>query len=204
LLDTEATGYLLMVCGGKRIAGITMIEISVVILVLAVVLTLGVPSITRWARQSEIRSSAESLRSVLQKARAEAISRNTRITVTIGEPSGRARWVIGCVRISALCTASLHQQHASSDSNIRWGAAKSPEAADLSTALAFGAGLPGSVDFFPLGDARRVASGDDLTRIDVMHAADPTVGRLIIQIDSAGNVRICDTKLPALDNRGCH
>ena len=181
-----------------------MIEMFVVLTVLAIVLALGAPATARWLRQSEIRSSAERLRSALQKARTEAIARNTRTRIRIGDQNGGTGWTIGCVRESERCPAVLQAQRAPSDSNLRWGAAASGGAADLSVALAAGAALPGDVEFHPLGNAPRIASGDDITRIDVLHAGDAEAGRLVVRIDSAGNIRICDPALPVTGVRGCH
>lgn len=180
-----------------------MTEMLIVLTVLTIVLALGAPATARWLRQSEIRSSAESLRSALQKARTEAIARNTRISIRIGDQRGGTGWTMGYVRQSQACPAVLHRQRASADSNIRWGAASSDGAGDLSAPLAAGAALPGDVEFHPLGNAPRIVSGEDLARIDVQHAGDAEAGSLVVRIDSAGNVRICDPSLPATAVRGC-
>ncbi len=182
-----------------------MIEMFITLFVIAIVLAIGAPATARWVRQTDIRSSAESLRSALQKARGEAIARNARIRITLGNASGHARWLIGCVRVSAACPGkTLHQQAVLSRDRIRWGAAKASAAATLSTALTAGAALPGTVDFFPLGDAPGIAGGSDLARIDVVHANDSAAGRWVIRIDTAGNIRMCNPALPESDHRRCH
>ena len=77
-------------------------------------------------------------------------------------------------------------------------------AATVTVALTAGAALPGNLDFFPLGDAPHIATGTDIARIDVLHARDTEVRRLVVRIDGAGNVRICDPMLLLADPGGCH
>lgn len=187
----------------RQISGITMIEMLISMLLLAIVLSIGAPATARWVRQSEIRSSAESLRSALQKARSEAIARNTRIRTSLGDNTGLARWSMGCVRVSTACPHVLHEQTVPSASSVRWGATRFVANDDLSVGLAVGASMPGSVDFFPLGDAPLIATGNDIARIDILHARDDTAGRLVVRIDGAGNIRICDPALPVTNVRRC-
>jgi len=59
------------------LAGVTLIEQMVVIALLAVMFTIALPSFSDWIRNTRLRSVAESLRSDLQMARADAIRRNT-------------------------------------------------------------------------------------------------------------------------------
>ena len=185
-------------------AGITMIEMMVTVSVLAIVLVVITPEAARWVRQSEVRSSAENLRSVLQRARAEAVARNARIRISLGNDQGFAQWSFGCVRVSASCPAVLQSHAAQIDSAVRWAGALLDGAATATVALTAGAALPGKVDFFPLGDAPHIAMGTDIARIDVLHSRDTLVRRLVVRIDGAGNVRICDPALPAADPGGCH
>lgn len=188
----------------RSVVGVTMIEMSLTLFVLAIVLTLGMPSTALWVHQWQIRANAESLRSALQKSRAEAIARNTKINITLGDAAGIPQWRIGCVRLSAICPGNLQVQVASAGDSLRWGAASAADAANLSVALVAGAGLPGQVEFHPLGDAPRITSGSDIARIDVLHPNDSLAGRRVVRIDGAGNVSICDPSLPASDTRGCH
>ena len=181
-----------------------MIEMFITLFVLAIVLAAGMPSTAHWVHRWQIRTSAESLRSALQKSRAEAIARNTKINITLGDSSGLPQWRIDCARVTVLCPNNLHAQVASAGSGIRWGAAKAAAAANISVALVAGADLPATVEFQPLGNAPRIVSGSDIARIDVIHPADSAAGRLVVRTDGAGNVSICDPALPGSDVRGCH
>ena len=188
----------------RSAAGVTMIEMFATLFVLTIVLALGMPVMAHWIHQWDIRSGAESLRSALQRARAEAIARNTKIAIRLGNSVGFPEWRIACVTVTTLCPANLHSYTASAGNRLRWGAAGTAAASDLSVALVAGASLPGGVEFHPLGDAPRIISGSDIARIDVFHPNDELAGRLVIRIDSAGNVAICDPALPVSDSRGCH
>lgn len=181
-----------------------MLEMLMTLFILSIVLALGMPATARWVRQSEIRSGAESLRSALQKARAEAIARNIKIFIRLGDPAGIPQWTIGCVTATTRCPDNIHSQVPSAGGRIRWGGARAAAAVDTSAALAVGAGMPGNVEFHPLGNAPKVLSGTDTARIDVLSPGDSSAGRLVVRIDGAGNVSICDPGLPDTDIRRCH
>ncbi len=185
-------------------AGVTMIEMFITLFVMTIVFAVGMPAMTHWVHQWDIRANAEGLRSVLQRARAEAIARNAKINIRLGNAAGLPQWRIACVTVTTLCPGNLQSQSASAGSSLRWGAASAATAANVSVALAAGAGLPGNVEFHPLGDAPRINSGSDIARIDVSHPNDSNAGRLIVRIDGAGNVSICDPAITVSDPRGCH
>lgn len=184
-------------------SGVTLVEMLITLCILIIVLALGAPATARWVRDSEVRSGAETLRSVLQRTRAEAVSRNARMRVSLGDGQGHPVWVMGCVRINAACPAQLYQHAAEMNGKVRWGAAPSAAAGDVSVALGAGDALPGSVDFYPLGDAPQVAAGTDLARIDVFHAADDQARRLVVSIDGGGNIRLCNPALVSPDPGAC-
>ena len=188
----------------RYVAGVTMIEMFITLFVMTIVFAVGMPAMTHWVHQWDIRANAEGLRSALQRARAEAIARNTKINIRLGDSAGLPQWRIACVMVTTLCPGDLQSQSASAGSSLRWGAAGAAANADVSVALAVGAGLPGNVEFHPLGDAPRINSGNDIARIDVNHPDDSKAGRLVVRIDGAGNVSICDPALPVSDTRGCH
>lgn len=62
-----------------RAPGFTLIEMMVALAVLSLLMMMGVPAFGDWMRNTQIRSTAESLRSGLQMARAEAVRRNDRV-----------------------------------------------------------------------------------------------------------------------------
>jgi type IV fimbrial biogenesis protein FimT len=59
-----------------HVAGFTLIELMVTIVLLAIVLALGFPSMATWIRNSKIRTVADSLQNGLRLAQAEALRRS--------------------------------------------------------------------------------------------------------------------------------
>ena len=86
--------------------GFTLIELLVGLAVIALLLMFGVPSFTTFLRNSEIRSTAESLVNGLRAASTEAANRNTRVAFTLAG-SGDASWTINVVKDPA--TKELEQ-----------------------------------------------------------------------------------------------
>jgi hypothetical protein len=74
----------------------------------------------------------------------------------------------------------------------------------MTTALKAGAALPGTIDFFPLGDAPQVTGGTDIARIDVIHPATKDDERRVLRIDGAGNIRLCNPLRPTDHPEACH
>jgi prepilin-type N-terminal cleavage/methylation domain-containing protein len=60
-------------------AGFTIIELMITLAVLGVLLALGMPSISSWLQNTQIRTAAEGMVSGLQLARAEALRRNANV-----------------------------------------------------------------------------------------------------------------------------
>jgi type IV fimbrial biogenesis protein FimT len=63
----------------RRQSGLTIIEIAITLVILAIVLALGMPSYSAWIQNSQIRTAAETTASALQLARAEALNRNVEV-----------------------------------------------------------------------------------------------------------------------------
>lgn len=63
--------------------GFTIIEVLVTLTVLSLVLMLGLPNISAWLQNTQIRTGAEALLSGLQLARTEALRRNRQVRFNI-------------------------------------------------------------------------------------------------------------------------
>jgi type IV fimbrial biogenesis protein FimT len=185
-------------------SGYSLIELLITLTVLSIVLAMGVPSVVSWVRAMEVRSSAESLRSALQRARAEAVARNTRVRISLSNATGNPGWNVTCVNAAAVCPASLLSHTIETNNLIRWGASLLADSSTMTTALKAGAALPATIDFFPLGDAPQITGGTDIARVDVIHSASADDVRLIVRIDGAGNIRLCNPSRPTDHPEACH
>ena len=81
----------------RRLAarGFSLIELMIVIAILGIVLSLGVPMFRTFMQNQKIRATAESIYNGLQMARGEAIKNNGVTCFYPIEPSNGASW---CVR----------------------------------------------------------------------------------------------------------
>lgn len=77
--------------------GFTLIELLVGLTLFAVLLLIGLPSFKTFLRNSEVRSTAESIINGLRAASTEAANRNTRVAFTLAG-GGDASWAINVVK----------------------------------------------------------------------------------------------------------
>lgn len=95
--------------GGRSQTGFTMVEVLVVIALLGILLSIGVPAYREMIADQKVRAAAASLHSALLLARAEAIKLNNRVTV---QPADDEDWSNGwLVKVKDAADASaLHRE----------------------------------------------------------------------------------------------
>ncbi|MBA3032646.1 MAG: GspH/FimT family pseudopilin [Gammaproteobacteria bacterium] len=71
----------------RRASGFTLIELMISIIVLGVLLTIAMPSFRAWMLNIQIRNASESILTGIQRARAEAVGRNTSVTFVMAANS---------------------------------------------------------------------------------------------------------------------
>lgn len=72
-------------------AGFSLVELMISVVILAIAMALAMPSFSQWIQNTHIRNAAESLLNGVQRARAEAVSRNVTVTFTV---SGDNFWTV--------------------------------------------------------------------------------------------------------------
>jgi type IV fimbrial biogenesis protein FimT len=194
----------------KPFYGFTLIEMMVTLAVFAMLIMIGLPSMTTWLQNAQIRTSAETLQMGLQFARAEALRRNVPVRFQLVDSltggcalsDTGASWVInlGDIDVTGKC-----DQAESEDADPRILQKRSgAEGTSNATVEARGnAGIAAkSVVFNGLG---RVSPGfaiEPITQIDVRNTAGGNcqpAGRmrcLRLTVSNGGEVRTCD---PAVD-----
>ena len=196
----------------RRQRGFNMIEVAVTMTVLAMVIGIVVPSVSEWINNTQVRGLAESLQNGLQKARTEALRRNTVVTfwmvspATAGPPdsscalsASSASWVISMDDPTGQCDVSPSQTTAPRIIEV-FGAG--PGAAGITVAglAADGVTAANSVSFNGYGQA--VPKGTPLGKIDITHTQSGA-RRLEVKISAGGGVRMCDLAVGITDPRTC-
>ena len=180
-----------------RVRGFTLLELVVALTIMGMLLMLGMPSFTTFLRNSEVRSTAESISNGLRAARSEATRLNRPVSFTLAAGTD-ASWAIN---IFNPVTGFLLQPPLQSYSRFEVG--KSAQAlASPNNALA--------VTFNGLG---RIISPSpivtpNLQQIDITSVIAGEARTLRVFVDDLHGVRMCDPD-PALrllmppDARAC-
>lgn len=193
-----------------RQKGVSLIELMIGLVIMAILLSAGLPSFGLWIQNTQNRTAAESIQNGLQLARAEAVRRNTAVRFDLTSAAGLAEWNVGCVTATADCPATIQGRSGSEGTaNARAGistaAIPSPAPANqFDTAVSSGAGLPAGVTFNGLGRIPNANIGTDITRIDITNTVAATARRLVVTIGTGGSIRMCDPALSLAANpQGC-
>lgn len=72
-------------------SGFTLIELIVVVVLIAILSAIAVPSYNVWIQNQHIKTAAESVRDGIQRARAEAVARNTAVQFVL---EAGAAWTV--------------------------------------------------------------------------------------------------------------
>lgn len=163
--------------------GVTLIELLVSIVILAILMSLGMPSFQTMIQNASIRTATEAIQDGLQLARAEAIKRNNRVRFALGANSA---WTV-----SVDSTAAEIQSRGAGEGSTGVVIARTPATASTVTFNSFGRVVE-NADASP-------ALGKVLAHISA------TTRDLQIEIDPGGQVRMCDPLITAAgDPRRCY
>lgn len=170
----------------KNLRGFTLIELMVVIAVLAIISSIAAPSFKSFIANTQIRTTAESIRNGLQLARIEAVKRNQKVSFTLNSDTS---WLVGCVIATSSCPATIQ--------------AKTPKEGSAST-VKLTVLDSNSLSFNGLGTVD--PAGGKLNRVDVDNTSisASATADLRVTVGSGGNVRVCDPNVSSTtDSRHC-
>lgn len=162
--------------------GFSLIELMVSVVVMAILASVAVPSFQSWLRNTQIRNAAESITNGLQKARAEAVSRNTKITFVLGADTG---WTV-----TVVSTATDIERRLAAEGSKNVTRTVLPATSSTVTFNSFG-----------LIDAANADGSVPFNQVDL--TATGSNQPLRVTIGTGGNAKMCDPALPSSNPRGC-
>jgi type IV fimbrial biogenesis protein FimT len=164
----------------RRLEGLSLIEMLVVVAIVAILASVGIPSFNEWIQNTQIRTAAESIASGLQSARAEAIRRSTPIefNLTGNGGAGETGW-----QIIERNTGAVLQSATPGEGARNATLATTPGDARTVTFSSLGRALDSNADATPV-----------LTQINIDNpSVNSSVSRdLQIGISVGGSIRMCD------------
>jgi type IV fimbrial biogenesis protein FimT len=188
-----------------RMRGFTLVELLVVVAVIGLVMMLGLPNISTWLQNTQIRNAAEATVSGLQIARTEALRRNRQVRFSIVDSleagcnlaANGKNWVVSLADPTGKCNVDASDTVDPFTVQKRSGQDGSPNvtinsSADTITFGGLGAALAAAQITVanPAGGACQTAAGP--------------MRCLQINVSASGSVRMCDPAVgdPA-DPRKC-
>ncbi len=158
----------------SRQSGFTLTELMVGIVIMAVLAAIAAPNLQSMMRNSQIRNAAESITNGLQRARAEAVARNTNVAFTLTADSS---W-----SVNVLAPASIIESRPGSEGSANVTLTIAPAGTTTITFNNFG------------GVQATNANGTaPLTQVDLASTGGNQSLRVTIGI--GGNARMCDPNL---------
>lgn len=210
-------------------SGVTAVELMIGLVIIAILLAIGAPSLGDWVQNTRIHTTAESIMNGLQLARAEAVRRNTAVRFQLAGdltsacvlPSAGPNWVVSQDDANGKCNVAPSDtvdpriiQKQSSAEGSTGGISVSTSEIIAGTNLPAGAALfTGTLIFNGLGrvSTATLAAGDNA----IIDIENPNAGNCIsdsppgtmrclsIVVSSGGQVRMCNPALSSPNPQGC-
>ncbi|MDO8990890.1 MAG: GspH/FimT family pseudopilin [Sideroxyarcus sp.] len=169
-----------------RVLGFSLVELMIGIAILGILIAVAIPSYRTWILNAQVRNAAESIQNGLQRARAEALKRNTNVSFTLGAANDSS-WSVqvggGGVPLGNILESRLSNEGSNS-------VILTPVPAVATT-----------VTFDILG--RPIAGG--LTSVGIDSTILPTAESqdLSVTIGIGGNIKMCDPNVSSPNPRAC-
>jgi type IV fimbrial biogenesis protein FimT len=192
MLDRQERRRVLMAAVPKAAAeGFTLTELMIAVAILGTLVLLAMPTFRQMLRNYEVRAAAESVVNGLQRARAEAVSRNTTVYFALG--SGTS-WTVDYVTKPVPTDPPLDSR-ASEEGSA--SATRTAFAADFATPAT-------TITYNNLGQV--VANADASQSLGVVVVTAPEASQTLhVAIGPGGSARTCDPdpNLPTTNVRKC-
>lgn len=200
-----------MTRGASR--GVTLVELAVVLALVALLLMAVVPSASAWIRNTQIRNVATAIQNGLQRARAEAMRRNTPVRfslVQVTDPavldnscalsSSGVSWVVSIDDPTSKCATAVSDATAPRILDKQAGGSGAGRVA----VAAVDADGDEAVDVVFNGFGRTV-DGTGISRVSIDNeVAGDDYRALRIVIGTGGTIRMCEPKVTdSTDPRKC-
>ena len=170
--------------------GFSVLEVMVVVAIIGILLSVGVPSFFTYTQNMQIRSAAEQITAGLAIAKNEAIRRNSQAEVALVNNTG---WII--TEVTSAGVRNVLQSRDANEGSVNVSSTVQPAG---SAAVTFnGMGRVVSVN----DDGTPPLTQIDLTNLMISTATDRRDLRIVIPV--GGAVRMCDPKVSGTDPRTC-
>lgn len=182
-----------------RQSGFTLVELLIGVVMLAILVTFAMPNFRTWTLNSQIRNAAESIQNGLQRARGEAVARNTNVEFAL--LGNDASCFDAVTLISSTCSSWEVRLPGSAVIDSR----SSSEGSKLVRRTVTPAGAT-TVTFNSLGlltGNSGAAAAITMVELDSTELASSVSRELDIMITPIGSVRMCDPHAPAHSMGAC-
>ena len=167
--------------------GFSLIELMTAITILAILTVIAMPNYRVWIQNTQIRTAAQSISQGVQRARAEAVARNTATTFTL-VLDGTTFW-----RVTENASGDVIEQKPLGEQGATVTLTDSTDA-DVAAGS--------SMAFTALGGIQ-AASPLQQINVDSSALSDEEATELRIVVGASGSILICDPNLPDGDSRKC-
>lgn len=174
-----------------RNRGVSLIEIAIGLLVIAVLMKMVVPSFRTWIQNTQVRNTAQAIASGMSFARGEAVKRNVEVQLALTTTNGASpAWTVA---LASAPNTALQS----------WSATEGAPNATITQ------GTGGIVTFNGAGRITSPNTSDGsapMLVVDVSNttaATDTAVRPLRVVVGAGGMARVCDPNLAQPDPRAC-